>query len=180
MAALPREAQCAVQTASRLIDSPERPQDPGQPAAGNTSSVETQAGGKIVIPLVVIGREGLFEVRPRAHVIALEPARYAKDVHGPARRRQSWREPGVAQRSRRYLAHQCEVGVNKTDQPHAVIGRESRGGVFDSRGELARACKRSDRLWLAVPATVKQRMTVRGLQPQPEESLGRTIGQPLG
>ena len=41
----------------------------------------------MVIPLVVIGREGLFEVRPRANVIALEPASYTKDVECPARRR---------------------------------------------------------------------------------------------
>jgi len=155
VAALSSEAQRAVQQASRLIDFPERPQDHGQPAGGNNSVVEDEAGGKIVIPLVVIGREGLLEMRPRADVIALEPARYAKDVHGPARRWQSGRVPGVTQRSRRHLAHRRKIGANKTDQPHAVIGREPRGGVFDSRGKLAGARKRSDRLWLAVPATVK-------------------------
>src|SRR5215471_19084218 len=88
VAALSSEAQRAVQQASRLIDFPERPQDHGQPAGRNNSVVEDEAGGKIVIPLVVIRREGLLEMRPRADVIALEPARYAKDVHGTAR---SWK-----------------------------------------------------------------------------------------
>jgi hypothetical protein len=108
-----------------------------------------------VIPLVVIGRKRLFQVRPRADVIALEPARYAKDVHGPARRWQSGRVPGVTQRSGRHLAHRRKVGANKTDQPHAVIGREPRGDVLDPRGKLAGARKRGNRLWLTVPATMK-------------------------
>src|SRR5262249_13896468 len=159
---------------------PERPQDHGQPAGGNNSVVEDEAGGKIVIPLVVIGREGLFEMRPRAGVIALKPASYAIDVKCPARRRRSGRVPSVTQRSRRHLAHRRKVGANKTNQPHAVIGREPRGGVFDSSGKLAGARKRGNRLWLAVPSTMKQCMTVRGLQPQPEEPLGRTIGESLG
>lgn len=109
----------------------------------------------MVILLVVIGREGLFKVRPRADVIALEPASHAKDVVWPARRRQSRRVSGVTQGRHRHLAHRCKVGTDKAYQPHAVIGREPRGGVFDPCGKLAGARKRSNRLWLAVPSTMK-------------------------
>jgi hypothetical protein len=80
MSASPGEAERAVQQASRLIDFPERPQDHSQPAGGNDSVIEDKPGGSMMIPLVVIGREGLFKMRPRAGVIALEPASYAKDV----------------------------------------------------------------------------------------------------
>src|SRR5262249_186773 len=137
-------------------------------------------GHRVAIRLVIIGRKRLSKMRPRAEIIALEPARYAEDVHGPARRWQVGQALRVTQGGQRHLAHRRKVGANKTDQPHAVIGREPRGRVFDSRGKLAGARKRSHRLWLAVPATVKYRMAVRGLQPQPEESLGRPIGQSFG
>src|SRR5262245_15733903 len=109
----------------------------------------------MVIPLVVIGREGLFKVRPRADVIALEPASYAKDGKCPARRWRSWRVPGVAQGKRRHLAHRREVRANKTSHPHAVLGREPCDGVFDSGRKLAGARKSSNRLRLAVPSTMK-------------------------
>ena len=46
VAALPGEAQRAVQQTSRLIDFPEGPQDHGQPAGRNNSVVEDEAGGK--------------------------------------------------------------------------------------------------------------------------------------
>src|SRR4051794_36465376 len=75
----------------------------------------------MVILLVVIGREGLFKVRPRADVIALEPASHAKDVVWPARRRQSRRVSGVTQGCHRHLAHRCKVGTDKAYQPHAVM-----------------------------------------------------------
>jgi len=102
---LPGKAERAFQQAGRLIDFAERPQDHGQPAGGDNSVVEDESGDKMVIPLVVIGREGLFKMRPRAEIIALEPARYAKDVHGPARRWQVGQALRVAQGSRRHLAH---------------------------------------------------------------------------
>src|SRR5262245_4553978 len=180
MTAFPGEAECAVQQATRLIDFAERPQDSSQPAGGYDLVIEDEPGGKMVIALLLIGREGLFKVRPRAGVVALEPASYTKDVVWPARRWRSGREPGVTQASRRHLAHRHEVSANKAYQPHAVISREPRGGVFNACGKLAGARKRSNRLWLTVPATMKQCMTVRGLQPQPEEPLVGTIGQSLG
>src|SRR5215468_2919852 len=85
VAALSSEAQRAVQQASRLIDFPERPQDHGQPAGGNNSVVEDEAGDKIVIPLVVIGREGLFEMRPRRRRNRPETSklRHRREVPGP-------------------------------------------------------------------------------------------------
>src|SRR5262249_51281479 len=149
-------------------------------AGGYHSVIEDEPGGKTVIPLVVIGRKGLFKMRPRAGVIALKPASYAIDVKCPARRRRSGRVPGITQGKHRHLAHRREVGANKASHPHAVIGREPRDGVFDPSGKLAGARKRGNRLWLAVPSTMKWWMTVRGLQPQPEEPLGRTIGESLG
>src|SRR5262245_39367540 len=109
----------------------------------------------MAIPLVVIGRKGLFKVRPRADIIALEPASYAKDGQRPARCWQFGRASGVTQRSRRHFAHRREVGTNKAYQPHAVISRESRGDVLDPGGKLAGAHKRSNRLRVAVPATMK-------------------------
>ncbi len=155
MTALPGEAECAVQQASRLIDFPERPQDPGQPASGHNFVIEDEPGGKMVIALVLIGRERLFKVRPRSGVVALEPASYTKDVVCPARRWQSGRLLSVTQGSRRHLAHWREVGAHKAYQPHTVISREPRSGIFNPRGKLAGARKRSNRLWLAVPATMK-------------------------
>src|ERR1700738_3372220 len=113
--ALPGEAERAVQQASRLIDLPERPQDHSQPAGGNDSVIEDEPGGKMVIPFVVIGREGLSKMRPRAGVVALEPASYAKDVRSGGVR-------GVTQGSHRDLAHRREVGPNKAYHPHAIIG----------------------------------------------------------
>src|SRR5262249_39517449 len=65
---LPGEAECAVQQASRVIDFSERPQDHRQPAHGNDPVIEDEPGAKMVIPLVVIGREGPFKVRVRADV----------------------------------------------------------------------------------------------------------------
>src|SRR5215468_1348463 len=114
VSALPSEAERAVQQASRLIDRPEWPQDHTQPAGGNDSVIEDEPRGKMVIPLVVTGREGLFKVRPRAGVIALEPASYAKDVR-------SGRVRGGAQGGHRHLAHRREVGTNKAYHPHAII-----------------------------------------------------------
>src|SRR5215471_2420508 len=155
MTALPGEAERAVQQAIRLIDFSERPQDHSQPAGGYHSVVEDEPGGKAVIPLAVIGRKGLFKVRPRTGVIALKPASYAKDVKCPARRRRSGRAPGVTQGKHRRLAHRRKVGANKTSHPHAVVGREPRDGVFDPSGKLAGARKRGNRLWLAVPSAMK-------------------------
>ena len=107
----------------------------------------------MVIRLAVIGREGLFKVRPRAGVIALKPASYAEDVQCPALPWQSGRVPGITQGSHRHLAHRRKVGANKAYHPHAVIGREPRGDVFDLRGKLAGARKRSNRIRVAVPST---------------------------
>ena len=95
MAALPGDAKGAVQQTSRLIDFAERPQDASQPPCCNHFVIEDEPGGKMTIPLALIGREGLFKVRPRAGVIALKPASYAIDGKCPARRRRSGRVPGV-------------------------------------------------------------------------------------
>ena len=77
---LPGEAERAVQKASRFIDFPERPQDHSQPSHGDDSVIEDEPGGSGLIPLVVVRRESLFKVRPRAAVIPLEPASYSKAV----------------------------------------------------------------------------------------------------
>jgi len=78
------EAEHTVQQASRFIDFPERPQDQSQPSHGDNSVIEDEPGVSRLIRLVVIDREGLFKVCPRAAVIPLEPASYAKDVQCPA------------------------------------------------------------------------------------------------
>src|SRR5215472_14116710 len=132
MPALAGEAEGAVQQASRLIDFSERPEDPSQPPRGYDFVIEDEPGGKMVIRLALIGREGLFKVRPCAGVIALEPASYAKDVVWPPRRWRFGRVLSVANASRGHLAHRHQIRANKAYQPHAVIGREPRGGVFDS------------------------------------------------
>ena len=155
VAALPGEAERAVQQASRLIDFAESPQDDSEPAGGNDSVIEHESWRKRVILLVVISRERLVKARSRANVIALEPASYAKDVPCPARCWKSGRVLGVTYRGYRHLAHRREVSANKAHQPHAVIGREPRGGVIDSRGKLARVRECSHRLGMAVPATMK-------------------------
>src|SRR5262245_33752073 len=155
MAALLGEVECAVQQPSRLIDFAERPQDSSQPAGGYDLVIEDESGGKMVITFLLIGREGLLKVRPRASVVALEPTSYTKHVVWPARRWRSGRVPGVTQASHRHLAHRHEVGANKAYQPHAVISREPRGGVFNACSKLASARKRGNRLWLTVPATMK-------------------------
>src|SRR5262249_54244950 len=92
---LPGEAERAVQQASRVIDFSERPQDHRQPAHGNDPVIEDEPGAKMVIPLVVIGREGPFKVRVRADVIALEPASHARDMQRPPPRWQSGGVPNV-------------------------------------------------------------------------------------
>src|SRR5262249_7418153 len=176
----PGEAERAVQQVNRLIYFPKGPHDYSQPAGGYHSVIEDKPGGKTVIPLVVIGRKRLFKVRSRAGVIALKPASYAIDVKCPARGRGSGRLPGVTQGKHRDLAHGREVGANKASHPHAVIGREPRDCVFDPSGKLAGARKRGNCLGLAVPSTMKQCMTVRGLQPQTKEALGRIIGKSPG
>jgi hypothetical protein len=153
--AFPGEAERVIQQASPLIDFAESPQDDSEPASGDDSVIEHESGGRLVIPLVVISRERLFKARSRAGVIALEPAGDAKDVPCPARSWKSGRVLGVTQRSYRHLAHRREVGAHKASQPHAIIGREPRRGVFDPRHKLAGARKRGNRLRLAVPATVK-------------------------
>src|SRR5262249_52366763 len=79
--ALPGEAERAVQQVNPLIYFPEGPQDYSQPAGGYDFVIEDEPGGKMLIPLALIGCEGLFKVHPRPDVIALEPASYAKDVH---------------------------------------------------------------------------------------------------
>ena len=61
----------------------------------------------MVIPLVVIDRKGLFKMRPRTDVIALEPASYAKDVQCPARRWQS----GECRASRRDATATSRIGA---------------------------------------------------------------------
>ena len=155
MTALPGEAERAVQQVNPLIYFPEGPQDYSQPAGGYDFVIEDEPGGKMVIPLVVINREGLFKVRPRPDIIPLEPASHAKDVVGPALRRQSRGVSGVTQGRHRNLAHRRKVGTDKAYQPHAVIGREPRGSVFDPCGKLAGTRKRSNRLWPAVPSTMK-------------------------
>ncbi len=78
-----------------MIDFAERPQDASQPPCCDHFVIEDEPGGKMTIPLALIGREGLFKVRPRAGVIALEPASDAKDVVSPARRWQFGRLLGV-------------------------------------------------------------------------------------
>src|SRR5208337_3369422 len=149
------DVERAVQQASRPIDFPERPEYNSQPAHGYDPIVKDEPGGSIVIALVVGGCEVLFKVGARTDVIALEPGSYAKNVQRPASPWQSGRVAGITQESRRYVAHWRKVGANKAYQPHAIIGREPRGGVFDPRGKLASACKGGNRLWLTVPATMK-------------------------
>ena len=122
MPALAGETEGSVQQASRLIDFSERPEDPSQPPCRYDFVIEDEPGGKMVIGLTLIGREGLFKMRPGADVIALEPASYAKDVVWPARRWQLGRALSVVKASRRHLAHRREIGANKAYQPHAVIG----------------------------------------------------------
>src|SRR5262245_22294551 len=153
--AFPGEAERVVQQASPLIDFAESPQDDSQPAGGHDPVIEHESWSKLVIPLVVISCERLFKARSRANVIALEPASYAKNVPGPARRWKSGGMPGVTYRRYRHLAHRRKVSAHEASQPHAIIGREPRGGVLDSRDKLACARKRGDRLRLAVPATMK-------------------------
>src|SRR5262245_66276274 len=131
MTALPGEAERAVQQVNRLIYFAKGPHDYSQPAGGYHSVIEDEPGGKTVIPLVVIGREGLFKVHPRAGVIALKPASYAIDVKCAPRRRRSGRVPGVTQAKHRHLAHRREDGANTASHPHAVIGRDQRDGVFN-------------------------------------------------
>jgi len=155
MTALPGEAERAVQQVNPSIYFPKGPLNYSQPAGGYHFVIEDEPGGKTVIPPVVIGCKRLLKVRPRAGVIALKPASYAKDVKSPARRRRSGGALGVMQGKHRQLAHRAEVGANKASHPHAVIGREPRDGVFDHSGKLAGARKRGNRLWLAVPSTMK-------------------------
>src|SRR5262249_19767383 len=131
------------------------PHDYSQPAGGYHSVIEDEPGGKTVIPLVVIGREGLFKVHPRAGVIALKPASYAIDVKCAPRRRRSGRVPVVTHEKHGHLAQRREVAPNNASNPNAVIGRAPRDGVFDPSGKLAGARKRGNRLWLAVPSTMK-------------------------
>src|SRR5262249_8437311 len=153
--ALSGEVERMVQQASRLIDFSESPQDDSEPAGGDDPVIEHESGGKLVIPLVVISRERLSKARSRAEVIALEPASDAKDRPCPARSWKSRRVLGVTWRSCRDLPHRREVGAHKATQPHAVIGREPRGGVLDARDKLAGARKCGNRLRLTVPATMK-------------------------
>src|SRR5262249_12864332 len=155
MTASPGEAERAVQQMNPLVYFPKGPHDYSQPAGGYHSVIEDKPGGKTAILLAVIGCKRLFKVRPRAGVIALKPASYAKDVKSPARRRRFGGVPGVLQGKHRHLAHRRDVGANKASHPHAVIGREPRDGVFDPSGKLAGARKRGNRLWLAVPSTMK-------------------------
>src|SRR5258708_40375456 len=79
VAALPGKVERAFQQAGRLIDFAERPQDPSYPAGGDNSVVEDESGDKMLTPLVVISRAGLVKMRPRAEIIAFEPARDAAD-----------------------------------------------------------------------------------------------------
>ncbi len=153
--AFPGEAERMVQQASPLIDFAESPQDNSEPAGGNDSVIEHESWSKLVVPPVIVSRERPFKARSRANVIALEPASYAKDVPCPTRSWKSGRVLGVTQCSYRHLAHWREVGPHKASQPHAVIGREPCSGVLDPRDKLAGARKRSNRLRLAVPASVK-------------------------
>ena len=78
------EAEGAVQQAGRFIDFPERPQDQSQPSHGDDPVIEDEPGVSRLVRLVVIDRESLFKVCPRAGVIPLEPGSYSKDVQCPA------------------------------------------------------------------------------------------------
>src|SRR5215831_20310514 len=78
------EAERAGEQASRFIDFSKRPQDQSQPSHGDDSVIEDEPGVSRLIRLVVIDRDSLFKVCPRAAVIPLEPASYAEDVQCPA------------------------------------------------------------------------------------------------
>src|SRR6266446_1936380 len=72
VAALQGEVECFFAKAGRSTNVPERPEHQTKVDHGTDAEIVGETGGKMAISLVVIGRERLFEVRPRADVIALE------------------------------------------------------------------------------------------------------------
>src|SRR5262245_41594883 len=77
---LQSEAEPLLRHAARSINISQRPEHQREVETGWHAGIKGDTGGQMVIPLIIIGREGLLKMRPRTDIIALEPAGRAKDA----------------------------------------------------------------------------------------------------
>src|SRR5262249_931161 len=115
-----------------------------------------------------------LELLPRTNVIAFEPAGQA--THPPSR----CLPLRIPPQSLRPSTHGRQFAADPTAAPPAGNGQKFGRGVLADLSELAGAVERGGRFWCAVASRRLQCLTVRELQPQPEEALRRSLGHVVG